>query len=99
MSTEQVKVLTSLRRDGRILLALQKLLPHLKRFVLRSRFIDTKIKDGIVTDLDTLSTTLKDAYHRSVGQVPYTKKQMKRQKELVCQMFPESPTCKQKPTV
>ena len=99
MSTEQVKTLSSLRRNGRILLALQKLLPFLKEFVLQNRFIETENKDAIVAELDKISRTLNDSYRRSIGKVPFTKKQLKRQKETVCQVFPESPMCKQKPTV
>lgn len=99
MSTDTVKALTSLHLNGRILLALHKLLPHLKKFVLQSRFIETASKDGIIADLDKLNTTLRDAYRCSLGKVPYTKRQLKKQKEMQCQLFPMSCHSKKKPAV
>lgn len=99
MSEESVQFASVLRRDGRIILAFHKLLPYLKQLVLQSRFIETENKDGIISDLEKLNDTIRDAYRRSVGTVPYTKKQLKQRKDIQCRMFPNSLACKKKPTM
>lgn len=86
------------RIDAKILYAFQRLVPLLKNYILRHRFLETTSKDSLIRQIDVIDADLRDAHIRSGGTVPYTPNQVKRQKEWHCKVSPNASDCKKKRT-